>query len=306
MPRAMVRPQAVTVDKAVYIAERGWGCGVIHRYDPHTNNFTKLPQYQYCYFTMTELTHQLVVVGGGIGMSTDKTTNTVSVYSTSSQSWKKPYPPMNTPRRYPAVSTYYQCLVVAGGSDASWTDIATVEILDTSTYNSQWLSATGLPISCRRMSAAVTHGTLYLLGGSLGKQVLRVSLSALTQIDGPPAQWCILHDAPLEYSTAIAVHGSVLAVGGSHSGQRSSAIHVYDQEKNAWNKVDNLPTEKEDCACCHLPSGEILVAGGEDKYGRDTSQMDMASIKDSVGSGRIKAMADKGAQPSTSTTRRKT
>ena len=272
MPRVMVRPQSVTVDTVGYIAHRGGG--VILRYDPHTNKFTEL-QYQYWFFTMTELTHQLVVVGGR-DVSTGKTTNTVSVWSPSQRNWTHPYPPLNTPRRYPAVSTYHQHLVVAGGCDASWTDLATVEILNTSVSHCQWLSATGLPVSCSLMSAAITHSTLYLLGGSLGKKVLSVSLSAL---DKPPAQWRTLPDAPLGYSTAIAVHGSLLAVGGSHGGQRSSAIHVYDQEKNKWNKVGDLPTEREYCACCLLPSGEILVAGGQDRNDW-TSQMDAAAVKD--------------------------
>ena len=275
MPRAMVCPQSVTVDTVVYIADRV--TGVILRYDPHTNEWTELPQYQYCWFTLTELTHKLVVVGGS-DVFTDKTSKTVQVYDHSQRSWKQPYPPMNTPRYFPAVSTYHQRLVVAGGSDG-WTDLGSVEILDTSVHHCQWLSPTGLPVRCHRMSAAITHGTLYLLGGTLGKQVLSVSLSALTQTDKSPTQWHTLPNTPLEGSTAIAVHGSLLAVGGSHGGQRSSAIHVYDQEKNAWNKVGDLPTERQDCVCCLLPSGEILVAGGTDRNGW-TSQMDAAAVKD--------------------------
>ena len=277
MPRAMVLPQSVTVDTVVYIADRIRATGIILRYDPHTNEWTELPHCQYYYFTITELTHQLVVVGGRVPF-THKTSKTVSVYDPSQRSWKQPYPPMNTPRRYPAVSTYHQRLVVAGGSDDGG-DLASVEILDTSVRHCQWLSATPLPVSCSLMSAAITHGTLYLLGGSLSKQVLSVSLSALTQTDKPPAQWRTLLDAPLEYSTAIAVHRSLLAVGGSHGGQRSSAIHVYNQEKNAWNKVGDLPTERRDCACCLLPSGEILVAGGKDRNGL-SSRMDVAAVKD--------------------------
>ena len=279
MPRAMEYPQSVTVDTVVYIAERGWRSGVILRYDPHNNQWTELPYYQYWDFTITELTHQLVVVGG-YDMSTLKRSKTVSVYCPSERSWKHPYPPMNTPRECPAVSTYHQRLVVAGGRGDSYTDLAIVEILDTSASHCQWLSAVSLPVSCRRMSAAITHGTLYLLGGTLGKKVLSVPLSALTQTDKPPAQWRTLPDAPLECSAAIAVHGSLLAVGGSHGRQSSSAIHVYDQEKNAWNKVSDLPTERAYCACCLLPSGEILVAGGEDKEGRKIRRMDMAAEKD--------------------------
>ena len=227
---------------------------------------------------MTTVSSQLVMVGG-YDVSTYKTTNRVAVYSPSQRRWSQPYPPLMTPRYLPAVSTYHQRLVVAGGLDASHTDIATVEILDISVRHCQWLSTTGLPVSCRLMSAAITDGTLYLLGGSLGTEVLSVSLSALTETDKPPAQWRTLPDTPLKNSTAIAVRGSLLAVGGSHGGQSSSVIHVYDQEKNKWNKVDDLPTERQDCACCLLPNGEILVAGGYDRNGW-TSRMDVAAVKD--------------------------
>ena len=278
MPRAMRRPQSVTVDTVVYIADRGRSNGDILRYDLHSQQWMKPLQYQYCACGMTTVSSQLVMVGGCEGVFPLKTTNRVGVWSTSLwwRMWTHPYPPLKTPCYLPAVSTYHQRLVVAGGRDASHTALASVQILDISVSHCQWLSATGLPVSCYRMSAAITHDALYLLGGTLGKKVLSVSLSAL---DKPPAQWRTLPDAPLEDSTAIAVHGSLLAVGGSHGGQRSSAIHVYDQEKNKWNKVDDLPTERQDCACCLLPSGEILVAGGQDRNGW-TSRMDVAAVKD--------------------------
>ena len=210
-PRTMLYPQSVTVDTAVYIADRGYPTGVILRYNPHTNKFTELAEY-----------------------------------------------------------------LVAGGCDDSGTDIATVEILNTSVSHSQWLSATPLPVSCRLMSAAIIYGTLYLLGGTLRKQVLSVSLPALIQTDKLPAQWRTLPDAPLERFTAAVVRGYLLAVGGSHGRQRSSAILVYDQDKNAWNKVGGLPTKRQDCACCLLPSGEILVAGGDVGNYNWTRRMDVA------------------------------
>ena len=277
MPRAMGYPQSVTIEGILYVSDRRYSDRDILRYDLNSEQWCEPVHYQYWCCGMTTVSSQLVMVGG-YDMSTlpYKTTNTLGVYAPSEKRWKQPYPPMNTPRIYPAVSTYHQRLVVAGGRDDSGTDIATVEILDTSVSHCQWLSAVPLPVSCYLMSAAITHGTLYLLGGLLGKQVLSVSLPALTQTDKPPAQWRTLPDAPLESSAAIAVHGSLLAVGGSHGGQRSSAIHVYDQEKKVWNKVGDLPTEREDCACCLLPSGEILVAGG----GGSARRMDVAAVKD--------------------------
>ena len=285
MPRAMRYPQSVTMDAAVYIADREYGSGVIHRYDLQSKEWTELTDYHYCYFTMTEHNHQLTVVGGW-NVSTGKITNTVAVYTSSERSWKQPYPPMNTPRYDPAVYIYQQRLVVAGGNESNddsilfAADLGTVEILDMSTLHSQWLLATPLPMRCYRMSAVMRHSTLYLLGGTLRNQVFSVSLPALTQTEKPLAQWCTLSNTPLEYSTAISIHGSLFAVGGSHDQQRSSAIHKCDQEKNRWNKVADLPTERTYCACCLLPSGEILVAGGEDKNGRDTSRIDVAALKD--------------------------
>ena len=274
MPRAMECPQSVTIEGILYVYERGGRYRDILRYDLHKEQWCEPVKHQYWNCGMTTVSSQLVMVGG-IDVSPYKTSKTVRVYTPSQRSWKQPYPPMNTPRYWPAVSAYHQRLVVAGGRD-SWTDLDSVEILDLSVHHCQWLSATPLPVSCYLMSTAITHGTLYLLGGTLGRQVLSVFLPALTQTDKPPAQWHTLPDAPLEDSTAIAVHGSLLAVGGSHGGQSSSAIHVYDQEKNAWNKVGDLPTEREDCACCLLLSGEILVAGGDSSRRR----MDVAAVKD--------------------------
>ena len=277
MPRAMLHPQSVAVEGILYVNERrGYynNSGDIHRCDLHTQQWLEPINYQYRWCGMTTVSSQLVMLGGR-DVSSHKTTKTVAVYDPSLMSWKQPYPPMNTPRIYPAASTYHQRLVVAGGRESLFGgDLATVEVLDTSVNHSQWLFATPLPVRCRLMSAAIIHGTLYLLGGSLGKQVLSVSLPALTQTDKPPAEWCTLPDVPLEYSAAIAGHGSLLAVGGSHGGRRSSTIHVYDQD--AWNKLGDLPTERAYCACCLLPSGEVLVAGGDSSRRR----MDVAAVKD--------------------------
>ena len=278
-----MQPFSVTVDTVVYITSKNHD---ILRYDTQTQQWTELPEYQYWGFTMTEVNHQLTLVGGKSTSSTRTTTVTdaVGVYSTS-QGWAHPYPPMNTPRATPAVSTYHQFLVVAGGNGYRGY-LATVEILDTLTSHGQWLSITSmsLPVSCSQMLSAIVHDTLYLLGGTLQRQVLSVSLPALTQSDKPPAQWCTLPDTPLEYSTPIAVHGSLLAVGGSietggrHSyRQHSSAIHVYNQEKNMWTKVGDIPTERSFCACCLLPSGEIIIAGGED-YNGTTKRMDKVTV----------------------------
>ena len=270
----MMCPRSVVVDRAVYVTA-GNGSHNIHKYDLETQQWSTLPRYRYSDFSMTGVDNQLTCVGGG-DESTKKLSNAIAVYSTSQRRWEQPYPPMNTPRRYAAVCTYHQHLVVAGGRDDGG-NLNTVEVLNTSTH--QWFSTTPLPEKGSRMSYTIIHDTLYLLGGKLGKKVLSVSLPALIHTGKPPEQWSILANVPLKYSTAVAARGNLLAVGGkSGEKERSSAIHMYDQEKNEWTKVADLPTEREDCTCCLLPSGKIFVAGGEeDKDGR-TSRVDAATV----------------------------
>ena len=277
MPEKMQCPHSVFVDEAVYVtAGGGHRTCVIHSYKLQTQQWTTLPHYQYCDFTMTVVNNQLTCVGGR-DVSTEKLSNAVAVYSPSQRRWERLYPPMNTPRYWPAASTYHQHLVVAGGRDTC-DDLTTVEVLNTSTSHSQWFTTTPLPVKCSIMTSAVMHDTLYILGGFLGKRVLSVSLPALIQTGKPPAQWDTLTNTLLKWSTAIAVYGALLAVGGRNSvKERSSAIHMYDEEKKTWSKVEDLPTERQNCTCCLLPTGEIFTAGGEGKDGR-TSQVDVATV----------------------------
>ena len=274
MPETMMCPRSVVVDGVVYVTA-GNGSHDIHKCDLETQQWTTLPQYQYSDFSIGNVNNQLTCVGGG-DQSTKKISNAVAVYSTSQRRWEQRYPPMKTPRRYPGVFTYHQHLVVAGGRDASG-NLDIVEVLNTSTH--QWFTTTPLPETGSRMSYTIIHDTVYLLHGKLGRSVLSVSLPALTQTASPPAQWRTLTSTPLRYSTAVAVRGNLLAVGGRDRKERSSAIHMYDQEKNVWNKVEDLPTEREDCTCCRLPSGKIFTAGGEDNYG-PTSRVDVATVLD--------------------------
>ena len=278
MPRAVCYPQCTVVQGVVYFREGpgGYDRHVINKYDQQTQQWTELPKYEYCDFTMTELDNQLTVVGGQYD---GKRTNKVAVYSVSKR-WTYPYPQMYVHRSSPVVSSYNKRLVVAGGSN---TDLDTVEILDT-LGNFQWkcIRTRSPPMSCSDMTFTTIQAKLFLLGGSLGTKVFSISLPALTQTGSTPAEWHTLPNALLEKSVAVTVRGSLLTVGGVCEGQCSSAIHIYDCEKEVWSKVGDLHAEREDCACCLLPSGEILVAGGKDCTGSWTKQMYVAAIEDYV------------------------
>ena len=243
-----------------------------------------LSRYQYRWFAMAVLQDQLTLVGG---QESFKVTNQITVWD--SQQWTHPYPPMPTSRHSPVVVTYINWLVVAGGSDGG--SLSTVEIMDIN--NKQWFTAIPLPVRCYDMTSAVVGDEWYFIGGSTGitglrvsretKQVFRVSLPAITaqavsQSTVTPAQWHTLPDTPLYSSAALALHGSLLAVGGHHDREHcSSAIHLYQPGSRQWVKVGDLPTARSRCSCTLLPSGEILVAGGWDEKGR-ISRVDVATV----------------------------
>ena len=154
---------------------------------------------------------------------------------------------LSRPRHSPAVASYDRRLVVAGGNESMYVvdAIATVEVLDTTA--DQWLSTSPLPVKCYNMTSAVVNDELFLIGGSLTQEALVVSLPNITQTSdrsastNTSAQWHSLPAPPLERSAAISVHGSVLAIGGRHGDDYSTAIHIYQPATNNWKRVGDLP-----------------------------------------------------------------
>ena len=136
------------------------------------------------------------------------------------------------------------------------------------------------------MVSAIVGDEWYFMGGyselAGNKQVFHVSLPVITSravswSPTNPALWHTLPDMPLYYSAALALHGSLLAVGGYHNQHYSSAIHLYQPGRGEWVKVGDLPTARSSCSCTLLPSGEILVAGGWDDNSR-ISRVDVATV----------------------------
>ena len=240
-----------------------------------------LPRYRYWRFAMAVLQDQLTLVGGW-DQPIDKETDQIAVWDT--QRWIYPYPPMPTPRSNSAVATYTKWLVVAGGN-VHEVSITTVEIMDAT--DKQWFTATPLPVGCRDMTLAIVAEECYFFGGFTGqlvtgkpnKQVFHVSIPAIASqaASQSAVQWHTLPDTPLAWSAALALHGSLLAVGGRDSSDNpSSAVHLYQPGSRQWVKVDDLPTARYSCSCTRLPSGEILVIGGYNKG--VISRVDVASV----------------------------
>ena len=167
-------PHCVVLGRRVYVGGGYTGGGdeyCIQVFNIKTQNWSRLTSYRYMWFAMTVINHHLTLVGG-YGGGGWEVTNQLAVYEPSSQQWTYPYNPMPTPRYRPAVLMYDIWLLVAGGRDASRTDLATVELFNTST--NQWLATSSLPTPCSYLTSAIVDNYGYLVTDS--KKVFRVSL----------------------------------------------------------------------------------------------------------------------------------
>ena len=283
-------PKTVQLHTTLYVGGGCTGSGskgcTVLQYESTTDSWSKLPEYQYYFFGMSLINgRHLTLVGGRDRDYPNKVTNKLGVWDPSSQQWTQPYPPMITPRHSPEVATYNNYLLAAGGDDGS-RKLATVEVLNVGA-SEQWLTATQLPVPCSHKTSAILHDNWYVITAS--KQVMYTSLPELcttpqtvtmSATNTTPAQWRRLRDTPLESSTAIALHGSLLTVGGLHDNTASTAIHLYHPETDVWTKVGEVPTPRYYCSVTLLPSGEFLVSGGRHQQGRLATPVDIATIVD--------------------------
>ena len=235
---------------------------------------------------MVVVNKQLVLVGG----YDKENTNKLGVWNEHSRSWTHPLPPMTTACNSPSVATHNnRWLVVMGGDDDDNNYLSRVEILDT-TESRQWHHAASIPQPLCATLPATIGNMCYLLGGytkeaASSKKVFSVCLDDLISqaVSQPtanasapptPSPWQSLPDTPLDCSTALAFNGALLAVGGWDNGG-STTIYHYQPSSRSWIYAGELPTERSECTCTVLPSGDLYVAGGDS----NSQLVDIASVQ---------------------------
>ena len=89
--------------------------------------------------------------------------------------------------------------------------------------------------------------------------------------------WEKMPDVPYYMTALFSIGNMLLTAGGTHSGtfgnmlsamrvkdaKVSADIHLFNPHTNQWLKIGELPEPRMWCACTQLPSGKLLVVGGE-------------------------------------------
>ena len=268
--------QSVVIGDTVYV---GGGSAVMKL---EQDQWTKLPEYTAKRFAMTSLANRLVLVGGQDPRN-NKCTNQLAVFE--SGEWTHSYPPMNIARHSSTAVYFNNHIIVAGGEDDKRLT-STVEVLDVASR--RWYIAQSLPNPQSSLKSTLIGNTLYLMGeydhtGRATKTVYHVDLNeliakALSNLD-TPTLWQTLPEVPLVRSAPLSIGRSLLAVGGHDDRfNPSSSIHLYQPDTRRWVKVGDLPTSRYRCTCSVLPSGEVIVAGGQTKLLNYIQTVDFFSI----------------------------
>ena len=259
--------QSVVIYDTVYVGggDASNDCDMCTVMKLKQDRWTILPKYTAKWFAMTSLANRLVLVGG-YDTSNEKASNQLAVIE--SGEWTHPYPPMNIARSSSTAVSFNNHIIVAGGCDDK-ERISSVEVLDVASR--RWHIAQSLPNPRSSLKSILIGNALYLMGGvdhaGATKTVHHVDLNAkaLSNLD-TPTLWQTLQELPLKFSAPLSIGRSLLAVGGRDDGHNaSSSIHLYQPETRRWVKVGDLPTARYFCTCSALPSGEVIVAGGETK-----------------------------------------
>ena len=178
------------------------------------------------------------------------------------------------PNTWPSAIGYKRWLVVVGGAATpdGENELDVVEVLDTS--SKQWYQASPLPSPEFRPSLAIIQDTLYVAWWddteeSFGTHQISIPTlisNAISSAQASPddklssTEWQQLPGTFTTWPALVSFHDHLLAVGGFAT--PSSTIAMYLPHTKQWQKVAELPTPRNGCACCFLPSTKQLVVIG--------------------------------------------
>ena len=258
----------------------------IYQYHWRRDAWSTLPDCPVKMFGMAQFLGELITVGGKGRFSA---TGEVYHFNQQAQKWEQFFPPMPTARYGLTVATRTTssskpaALVACGGHHDCQTK---VEVY--SHESVQWYTANPLPVPCFQKTSVTINGICFILGGPAPKNCVYASLDSIIDNAIKPNlqqsndQLWSVSVTPLEQSAAASLRGYLIAIGGIN--HRTSAVPLMGPKFTAYSVSDihilifdgsfiwrrweeSLPESRWGSAAVCLPSGELLVVGGNDLKG---------------------------------------
>ena len=215
----------------------------------------------------------LVVVNGALtavgGENGWQCTN--EVFTLRNHKWVEELPPMNTLHSCPAVVSVSRgnrtIVIVIGGFKGGAQNSDAVELFNAG--SKKWLSLTNLPEPLSRPSAAIYTDQLYVIdvggnGYSCSIQSLQDSVSSDSSLQPLPSEltWEPLPLVPLEWSTAAALKGGIVTIGGLEREKATPTSCINQLVDGRWVTVGWLSSERWWCSVVSPSADVTVVLGG--------------------------------------------
>jgi N-acetylneuraminic acid mutarotase len=213
---------------------------------------------------------KVLIVGGETskGPSSFGATDTTELYDPSTGTWSLTGN-MDTIRCcYTVTLLQNGTVLVAGGFNTD--NIGTVEVYDPATGG--W-SLTSRMIKARwgHTATLLQDGRVLVARGSDDGD-LASTLSSAELYDPVAGTWTALADSSagsVFHTATLLPDGKVLIVGGNTGGIGGDGVlaisELFDPATGSWSKTGNLTAERYSHTATLLPTGEVLVAGGENQ-----------------------------------------
>ena len=257
----------------------------VYAYHISSSSWSLIPDTPYEGIALAVIDGLLTTVGGygDDGKNTNKLLSLTG--EGSGRRWTEKFPPMLTKRYAMSALCTGTTLIIAGGwgrrGDRDEV-LNTVEVLNTETR--EWHTATHLPQPLMLSSIALCGDLVYLLGGvnknktytnsvysclltsllfSTGSKTLGGRLVSTLTRSSKGSTWNRVADLPIKVSTAVSLHGRLLAIGGADSkGEPTTAVHMYQPTTNSWEVISHMTTPRSTCLSAVLPDNQLMVVGG--------------------------------------------
>ena len=266
-------------------------------YTPTTDTWDTLDT-PVCWFALTTFRSKLVLIGGLLcaGEGTGSFTNKVWTLTEQNQLLES-LPPMKVERHSASAVSHGDCLLVAGGYNPRKMTLDTVEVYN---GNGLWFLAQCLPKPYWDVKSVVLDGHWYLIGGyEQGVEVICASICDLIKTTCypqpteilPSSLWARLPDVPHHHSSPCVIGDRLIAIGGEMRGSEErqgkqsmpvSNIHAYSSQSQSWIHVEDTPISVSKTCATVLPTGKLVVVGGEDKDFKHSNKVFKAVIKGKI------------------------
>ena len=256
----------------------------VYAYHISSSSWSLIPDTPYEGIALAVIDGLLTTVGG-YGGNFKNTNKLLSLTGEGSgRRWTEKFPPMPTKRYSVSALCTGTALIVAGGHGRGDRDevLNTVEVLNTET--GEWHTATNLPQPLMLSSIALCGDLVYLLGGvnknktytnsvysclltsllfSTGSKTLGGRLVSTLTRSSKGSTWNRVADLPIKVSTAVSLHGRLLAIGGADSkGEPTTAVHMYQPTTDSWEVISHMTKPRSTCLSAVLSDNQLMVVGG--------------------------------------------